>query len=345
MRVGLSLPPSGRSGVNGRQSNMFRFVRVLVHVLLLGILIAQAPAQSPNTATSPQTGFNPDAFSPLSRLRDATIRRMLGLAEDQIKKIDEVQSNWLAEFQKHSKLPRAEQNRAKLRELMRTFEGKATELLSHEQREQLDRLSSVTRFSTFVPTLTLLRSDHVQKALELSNEQKLATQKLYEQWLRDGEAFLLRPENQDLADATVGKQMARLMPFGEAWDTNARKSVLDMLTESQTVRLEQIELQRDSLLEGPRVLLRPENSEELRLSSRRKDQIRQLAIEFADITGIRGRKRLERKSKLYSKSLDVLTEQQLQLWRKKVGEPDPLFRSYFYRDDSTITAGKGTDGL
>jgi hypothetical protein len=283
--------------------------------------VGDAPMIDPSVdekLKTPSRTFNPELFSPLSRLQDPTIRLLLKLSEGQKQAVDLVQKEWSNEFQQFSQLPREERNRSNLKESLRHFESKAAETLSVEQKNRLTRFTTVGWIG--VKTFSNYRDVQLQKELAFRNDQKSAVEKLYAQWLTEAEARLLQLEKQN-----QGRRVhwIKIQPFNKAWNAKARDALFEILSNSQKMRFEQIQLQSDCAVEGPRVFTRPEVAKALQLTSEQRRQIAQLekVLEKASMKrDFLQRFRATRGG--YQQCFNLLTDQQRQLWKKKLGKLD-----------------------
>lgn len=181
----------------------------------------------------------------------------------------------------------------------------------------------------------LLRSEAIQKELELVDAQKeklrALAEELRSQMGRPGE----RGERQELTDEQRRARMAEFMEKAKARAEETRKKLAEILLPAQMERLEQIQLQ----LRGSTALADAKVADALKLTDEQKEKLRQIAEKsseqrrslFGDRTGDDEQARRARWQEISEKmrklseqareeSLQVLTAEQREALEKMKGK-------------------------
>lgn len=310
--------PAGRLPILRRER--WRFLSAAL--LVMGLATCAASQEGLVTEDDFPQGatFNPDAFGPLPRLRNAIIVDLLKLSAEQRKAINGIQRAWARDFTSYvqTEAKATEAASEKLRELLDDYEKKSLEALTKEQQIRLVRLTLV---DTFHPSLLrLLRSSGTQRELRLNTEQKAAIRAFYVEYLKEGEDFLRRLPDREQPRF---KLLVQLEPFRDRFQRKAQNLISRAFTEPQQRRFSEIELQRAFFVEGPRVLLRTEIVKKLHLTKEQQEAFRDLDNALsADPAG----RRFDSTIEYFRKACRKLSEKQMSELRECLGKPHTALR-------------------
>ena len=255
--------------------------------------------------------FNPDRFSPLSRLHDREIQSLLKIDEKQKETLAGIQRNWQREFNEFSDLPTERRDRKKLREILAKYEKRAAETLSSEQRKNVFGLTTLTYFG--VPALKDFRRETYRNELALNEEQIGLINSLYRQWLGEGLALLNKPENEQ---KDRRRQLEVLQSFNEKWDASVSRQVSLTFSTEQKTRFGQLKFQRQCIVLRLELFAEDSVRSELKLTKEQRQAVDVLIKNLP--AGWEAHYRASTDG--YEKCVRMLDERQLGIFKAKLGK-------------------------
>lgn len=257
---------------------------------------------------SVKTVFNPDVFSPLSRLRDLQIQTLLKLDQKQKNTLFEIQENWGVEF---SEFPSDTQGEKKLREILKNYEKAADEALNLEQQRKLHHLTLLTNFP--IRTLENFRKVSYRNELALSERQIESIDRLYRQWLIEGLDLLANLENEGNKRY---QYISVIKSFNIEWAEKVGKKISSTFSTKQFLRVSQLDFQHNCAVLGVEIFVDDSLRSELSFT---KDQRRFVDETIAQLPESFG-ERFRAVREGYEKCVRMLDEKQLAMFKSKLGK-------------------------
>ena len=289
---------------------------MLSFVLICCCAMTNAPFQ--DSEQPPRFTFDPSTFSVLTPLREEVVRELMQFNDEELASLNAIVKNYDEKFTAFSQLPRDEQNREELRELLSQHTQQVFDVLGK------DKMLQLTRYQKGLQTVHFFFDMMSLYAKELAlDERQIAV--INEQFRKSLVALEKELQDAKYDGRHVVEQIAMLGPTRERLVDEARRAIADKLTQDQRLRLDQLELQADAVLQGGKIFQQPEVVEFLRLS---KEQLTRIAQLVEDSKG----KGIRQTNSSYLDAAKVLTDDQWARWRELLGTTQPHLEFLLNRD-------------
>lgn len=285
--------------------------------LIVSLLFSFAANAESSESPQSRTGQDKVGKSYPLGLDDPLLLEFAGIEPAQIEKIEGIRKKWKMEL---AELTTEKANRNTI--------GKAysRRRMSCEAILDKDQIKLSRRYDLFTnegpqELVVLKRSIEVGEP-EFDAEQLAAFQKIRKSWLQFAEEKFQFKPTETYDKAQRDKVVAAIVKIRDEYAEKIRKDLFQVLSDSQRERFEQVELQSLVTNSGVRAFAGKDIADELNLTAAQKSALEETlgAIDTEAVKYIAVTLQFDG----YKKFFDLLSDDQKDIWRAKLGQPFSL---------------------